>query len=156
MFWRTCMTTGLESFLWSRKSINKHLSWISLTRGSNLRLIYQRQPSFASITMFGWKTTQFGEYSSQLMCAGSTNIWLPVARGKHRVKGLMGRRLATGWWYITNPSNSPARLISNSIDVFEAWWCTTIRLSTTFTAKRPLISSLNIWLFFAVNIFCIV
>jgi hypothetical protein len=77
-----CLPSGLffpEGFLliWaqtshvisSQKTESVHTACTESSCGRNVTSIlyikkkdnYQRQPSFASITIFGWKTTQFGE-----------------------------------------------------------------------------------------------
>ena len=45
---------------------------------------------------------------------------------------------------ITRPSDSPGRLISKIDEVFEAWWCTTTRLSRTLTASCNLRKKCNL------------
>ena len=85
--------------------------------------------------ILGWKTTQLAEYSWHWKgsCPGSVTV-----HGKIGFGGMTDFNI-TG----SDPSVSPP--ISNSKVLRDAWWWTSIKLSTILKAKRPLASRHKIW-----------
>lgn len=133
----TSLSTSSNTFFafdrCNRKSTSRTRSVIRWHNESNFNFTFHKHPNLASITMFGWNSTQLGESEMDMWCMRNGSkvlsmqyvhnsqsfVWPSSDRlGIFNRNGLIGRPVVIGPWWVTSfASTSPLNAISNNRDV---------------------------------------